>query len=227
MLHNSLIIQSIKYSTIAYSTYLFYSYWRYILLTKKRGEGKIVAITGAASGVGLETCKYFASHGWKVLAIDINRNGLNDLENYSLANHFNVLTFHMDISNMKSCDQFLEDIMNIDEIKTKGIDALVNCAGLALPGPCLGVAWEKLELQFRVNIIGVIYLTRILTPLLASQNGGNIINISSMAGTIAWPWQGAYSTTKFALEGFAPHDLTTQFAQALAMYYEEKHWQAV
>lgn len=156
---------------------------------------------GSASGVGLETCKLYLKKGWKVIALDINLQGLQELK--KLANNPNdIEVYQVDVGDTKSIDKFYNELEKNEEIMKRGIDALVNCAGLALPGPCLGVSWERMEIQFRVNIIGIVYLTRKMIPLLLKMNGGNIVNISSMAGSIAWPWQGAYSPTKFALEGF-------------------------
>jgi NAD(P)-dependent dehydrogenase (short-subunit alcohol dehydrogenase family) len=204
-----------------------YQCWRSRYFLNKRGIDKTVVITGGASGLGLETCKLFASKGWRVIALDINAKGLEDLQRISPL----IIGFVVDISSVESIDQFLEDLSKNSNLLKNGIDTLVNCAGLAVPGPCLGVSWDRMELQFRVNIIGAIYLTRKLIPhLLQSNNGASIVNISSMAGVVAWPWQGAYTPSKFAFGGlssFAPlrwllHSRPS--FQASLMFSEERHW---
>jgi NAD(P)-dependent dehydrogenase (short-subunit alcohol dehydrogenase family) len=184
--------------TIASVTAALYRAWRFQYLLKKDMQGKTVLITGGASGVGLETCQLFARNGWRVIALDINSKGLEELRHISPQ----ITTYVVDISSVESIDLFLDLLSKNSEVMRDGIDALVNCAGVVLPGPCLGVSWERMELQFRVNIIGVVYLTKKLLPfLLQNGQGASIVNISSMAGSIAWPWQGAYSTSKYALEG--------------------------
>jgi NAD(P)-dependent dehydrogenase (short-subunit alcohol dehydrogenase family) len=198
----ALVKSSLQTLTAAYLGKTLYQFWRFHYLLKKRVQGtkKTVLITGGASGLGFETCRLFADNGWKVIALDINPKGLEELRQISPL----ITGYVVDISSIKSIDDCLEFLSNDPKVMRDGINALVNCAGLALPGPCLGVSWERMELQFRVNVIGVVYLTKKLLPLLLQpNNGANIVNISSMAGTIAWPWQGAYSTSKYALEGYS------------------------
>ena len=204
-----------------------YQSWRYRYFLNKKGENKTVIITGGASGLGFETCKLFASRGWKVIALDINAQGLEELQRISPL----IVGFVVDISNVESIDEWFETVSKDSNLLKDGVDTLVNCAGLAVPGPCLGVSWDRMELQFRVNIIGAIYLTRKLLPcLLHNSSGASIVNISSMAGVVAWPWQGAYTPSKFAFGGLlAPHFYCLHdhlSLQASLMFSEEKHWLA-
>jgi short-subunit dehydrogenase len=82
------------------------------------------------------------------------------------------------------------------------VAVLVNCAGFLLPLPVLGAPWELLERQMCVNALAPVYLTRLLMPLLlAGPRGGSVVNVSSVAAAIGWPYQGLYSASKAALEG--------------------------
>jgi NAD(P)-dependent dehydrogenase (short-subunit alcohol dehydrogenase family) len=181
---------------------VFYRSYRFYSLLKLKGISKVVLVTGAGSGLGLEACKLFADRGWTVFAVDINRIALEELNSLAKSMKWTIFTQYVDISSTESCDQLLESITQYECIKKSGLSALVNCAGIAMAGPCLGIKWNQVELQWRVNIIGAMYITRIFYPLLLQgEDGGNIVNISSMAGRAGWPWQGAYSATKFALEG--------------------------
>jgi NAD(P)-dependent dehydrogenase (short-subunit alcohol dehydrogenase family) len=190
------IIQSIS---ALYLGSKLYQCWRFRSFLKMKGIDKTAIITGGASGLGYETCKLFASNGWRVIALDINAEGLEELQKISPL----IVGYVVDISSVQSIDELLENLSKDSNILKNGVDTLVNCAGLAVPGPCLGVSWDRMELQFRVNVIGAMYLTRKIIPhLLHKNSGASIVNISSMAGVVAWPWQGAYTPSKFAFGGF-------------------------
>jgi hypothetical protein len=88
------------------------------------------------------------------------------------------------------------------------LEGLVNNAGVALPGPLLYQPIEEFRRQFEVNVVGQLRVIQAFAPLLgagAARNGrpGRIVNMSSVAGTIASPFVGAYASSKHALEGLS------------------------
>ncbi|MFQ6615104.1 MAG: SDR family NAD(P)-dependent oxidoreductase, partial [Fidelibacterota bacterium] len=89
----------------------------------------------------------------------------------------------------------------------------INNAGYGIGGPLEMTAVEEAKEQFETNFFGVHLVNRIVLPYLRDQGHGRIILIGSIGGRIGLPFQGMYSATKFALEGYA---------EALSM--EVKEW---
>lgn len=83
------------------------------------------------------------------------------------------------------------------------VDGLVNNAGYGQMGPVELLPPAAITRQFEVNVFGTITLMQALIPVMRSQGGGRIINLSSLAGQIAFPMNGIYCASKFALEGLS------------------------
>ena len=81
------------------------------------------------------------------------------------------------------------------------IDIVVNNAGIAIAGPLESTSVEEAQRQLDVNLLGVFRVCRAVLPVMGSQGGGYIVNIGSIGGLIAIPYQPLYSASKFALEG--------------------------
>jgi len=167
-------------------------------LLKQRGEGKAIVITGAASGLGFNTALFFARRGWKVYAADVDKTGLDRLQDLSRAEKIDVVCFETDVTDEDSCKALLNLVKPLGKL-----DVLVNCAGITSPSPALDMPMNLLEKQVNVNLIGPIRLCQLFMPLLVKGDGGTIVNVSSISAVIAWPFQGAYSTSKFGLDSFS------------------------
>lgn len=83
------------------------------------------------------------------------------------------------------------------------IDVLVNNAGLGHGGPLEEVSLTDIRRLFDVNIIGMMLITQAVLPVMRAAGGGRIINLSSDSGVIGFPFQGLYTATKHAVEGFS------------------------
>jgi short-subunit dehydrogenase len=83
------------------------------------------------------------------------------------------------------------------------VDVLVNNAGYGQMGPIELISQPAVERQFAVNVFAPVALIRALIPAMREQGGGHILNLSSIAGVVAFPLGGAYSATKFALEALS------------------------
>jgi len=156
-------------------------------------------VTGAASGIGAATTALFAARGWQVYAVDVDAKGLERLYR---SPSLRVQPFVADLTDTAACDSLLARVTSDCSDGKGDVAVLVNCAGFILPLPVLGAKWGDIERQFHINTLAPVYLTRLFTPLLLEgPRGGSVVNVSSMAASIGWPYQGLYSASKAALEG--------------------------
>ena len=81
------------------------------------------------------------------------------------------------------------------------LDVVVNCAGFGIGGSIEDTPLELAKEQFETNLFGTIRVCQAALPVLRDQRAGRLINISSIAGRIAVPFQGLYTATKYAIEG--------------------------
>jgi NAD(P)-dependent dehydrogenase (short-subunit alcohol dehydrogenase family) len=162
---------------------------------KMEDTDKTVLITGASSGIGLETALHFYDRGWNVVATmrnpqkrrtKLHEKGLPDLV------HLDV----MDADSIRSAIAYTLD-------KYQKIDVLVNNAGYAIYGPFEATTPEQTGRQFDTNVFGLMEVTRQLLPLFRRQRNGVLVNVTSMGGRIGFPLYTIYNSTKWALEGFS------------------------
>ncbi len=135
----------------------------------------IVLVTGASSGIGRACAQLFEARGDRVYGAGRNP----------------------DVRSDASVGQAVADIL-----KREGrIDIVVNNAGIAIAGAVEDTSIEQAKDQFEVNFFGVLRICRAVLPAMREQRAGYLINIGSIAGQVAVPYQGLYSASKFALEG--------------------------
>ena len=156
------------------------------------GESRSVLITGCSSGIGLAAAISLAARGWRVVA---SARQSKDVEKLKDAGHSAV---RLDVADTSSIAAALDETLTL----TGGrLDALVNNAGIAIPGAVEDLNRGHLERQFATNLFGTLDLTNRVLPLMRRQGQGRIVMISSILGRVAVPWRGAYNASKFALEG--------------------------
>lgn len=154
---------------------------------------KNVLITGACSGIGLDTVKALSKCGWQVVATGKCAEDLEAIQGLSLPN---VSTFVMDVMNpsdIKSCKEYL--ISHYDG----RLDVLINNAGIWLPGSVEMMPIEDVEYQLKINAVAPLAVIKAFLPVIKSVKG-RIINVSSMNGRVSMIGTGGYSASKYALE---------------------------
>lgn len=151
---------------------------------------KIILVTGASSGLGLATAKALAAQGHTVYGTSRGVLQLQDVE-------FNAIK--MDVTNDDSVTAALQEILQIEG----KIDVLINNAGNGITGPLYAMPVEYARKQFEVNFFGVVRLCSAVLPGMIENKQGLIINVSSLAGLFGLPYQGLYSASKFAVEGYS------------------------
>ncbi len=153
-----------------------------------------IFITGASSGIGKETAKYFQLKGWNVVAT--MRNPEHETELIGLEN---VFVTKLDVLDLESISQAITKGIE----KFGGIDVLLNNAGYGAYGPLESFPREKILRQFNTNVIGLLDVTRAILPHFRENKKGIIMNVSSMGGKMTFPLGSLYHGTKFAVEGIS------------------------
>lgn len=153
-------------------------------------------ITGASSGFGREIARAVLARGGTVIATARRSDALAELvaaaPNRALALNLDV-TDALQVTAAAAAAKF----------RFGRIDVLVNNAGYGLIGSVEETSDADARRLFEVNFFGLVGVTRALLPAMRAQRRGWIVNISSIAGLIAFPGSAFYSASKFAVEGFS------------------------
>jgi len=154
----------------------------------------VILVTGASSGIGLETVKLFQSKNWKIAATMRKPEDHTELQRIA-----DVETFKLDVTDVDSIRAAIAGAFE----KFGRIDAVVNNAGYGLLGPFEAATLEQIERQFQTNLFGLFNVCREIIPYFREQKRGTIVNVSSLGGRVPFPFSSLYNATKFAVEGFS------------------------
>lgn len=155
---------------------------------------KTVLITGASSGIGEATAKYFLQKGWNISAT------MRSPEKADVwTKTEKVICPRLDVTDSETIAAAISETLEY----FGRIDVLVNNAGYALMGPLEGVTSEQLNRQFKTNVFGLISTIQAILPIFRRQGGGTIINVASIGGRLAFPLASCYHSTKWAVEGLS------------------------
>ncbi len=159
-------------------------------------DGRVAVVTGAGSGIGRGLAHDLARRGCPLVLVDKNEQGLAETaESVSVP----VLTRALDVTDRWALQQLASDTRDWGQGE---IGVVVNNAGLTVSQTIADSSTEELELVMNVNFWGVVYGTQAFLPLLQQQDRGAIVNVSSIFGIMAFPTQGIYCASKFAVKGF-------------------------
>jgi len=150
---------------------------------------KVILITGISSGFGKQTAALLAKNGHTVYG---TVRKLTEAES-------NVNVLQMDLLNLDSITNAVQTVFQ----KEGRIDVLINNAGMHTGGPIETLPLEYIKMQMDTNFLGLVQLTREVLPVMRKQGSGTIINFGSIGGLMGLPFQGFYSASKFAIEGFS------------------------
>ena len=160
-----------------------------------RLRDKTVIVTGASSGIGRETAIAFARADANLVLASRNEAALNDLAAEVVSLVRRVLVIPMDVTQRAAVDVMAQRAAE----EMGSIDILVNNAGLGLNALLAEGSMTNVRRLFEVNVFGALHCVQAVVPYMKRQGSGQIINVSSVAGKIATPRNGAYAATKFAL----------------------------
>lgn len=158
-------------------------------MTRTSDDTKVVALSGASSGLGLAAATDLVRRGYRVVggARRFPRDGL-DFE-----------TLPLDVRNPDSVQAFVAAVV----ARHGRLDALVNCAGTAYTGALEETTEAEERAMFDVNVFGTLRLCRAALPHLRRSRSARIVNVSSIAGFVGLPFHTTYCATKFAVEGLS------------------------
>jgi NADP-dependent 3-hydroxy acid dehydrogenase YdfG len=159
-------------------------------------EGRVAAITGASSGIGEATARILSAAGATVALGARRRDRLEDLAG-QLDGPCSV--HEVDITDEAQARGFVEGAAS----EHGGLHVLVNNAGLMLLGPVDGADCSEWRRMLEVNLWGLLICTHAALPLIARSGGGDIVNLSSVAGRRADAGAAVYNMTKFGVHAFS------------------------
>ena len=159
-------------------------------------DRKAIFITGAASGMGLETARLFAGQGWFVGGVDVNAAGLARLRDEIGAAHCHVQL--LDVTDREAYRAALDAFAAASGGR---MDVLYNNAGIGRGGPFADQPWEDVLAVVQVNLIGVLTGIHLAIPMLKATPGSMCFTTSSSSATYGMPMIAVYSATKHAVKG--------------------------
>jgi NAD(P)-dependent dehydrogenase (short-subunit alcohol dehydrogenase family) len=159
----------------------------------------VILITGSSTGIGLATAVYLSRKGHRVYASMRNPERSAELRAAAEANNCTVEIIALDVSDEQSVKKAVAQVLE----REGRIDVLVNNAGIAPMGPLEEVDDTVVQSVFDTNVFGLLRCIRAVLPSMRKQRSGSIINIGSVAGSVASSCSGVYAASKFALEGLS------------------------
>ena len=161
-------------------------------------EGKVVVVTGGASGMGAASVRAFATQGARVVVVDRNAEGAK-----AAAEEVGGLALVGDVSQSAFCNEVVAAV-----VKRYGrLDVLVNAAGIIKRTDAIHTSDEAWRQIFGVNVDGIFFMCRAALPHMVARHSGVIVNFGSIWGDIGAAGVAAYCATKGAV-----HNLTRAMA---------------
>ncbi|WP_284775107.1 SDR family oxidoreductase [Agrobacterium sp. lyk4-40-TYG-31] len=155
-------------------------------------EKPVIIITGCSSGIGAHCAKALKDDGWRVFATVRRAQDMADLQACGIE------TLIMDYTQPETIAALVDDV----SARTGGrIDALFNNGAYGQPGAVEDLSVDVLRRQFETNVFGWHDLTCRVIPLMRKRGYGRIVHCSSILGLVPYRYRGAYTASKFALEG--------------------------
>ncbi|OFW55494.1 MAG: hypothetical protein A2W01_05250 [Candidatus Solincola sediminis] len=205
-------------------------------MRKVEFKGKIVLVTGAASGLGRGIALAFARAGSDIVLADINEAGLAETAAMVEAAGSRSLIKRVDVASREQMEAMAAEVLS----DWGRVDILVNNAGVGCGGELANIPIDDLEWIVGINLMGELYGTRLFLPHMIERGEGYIVNIASLSGLVLLPFHIAYTTTKFGLTGFStalwaetrrhgigvsvvcPGAISTNITEGMRMHVNEK-----
>lgn len=159
-------------------------------------EGRKVLITGGSSGIGEATARAIVAEGGAVALGARRKDRLDEIVD---GLDGTAIAIEADIGQEDQAKKLVEEASE----GLGGLDALVNNAGVMLLGPLQGADPDEWRTMINVNCLGLLYCTHYALPLIRDGGGGDVVNVSSVAGRTAALGSGVYNMTKWGVVGYS------------------------
>jgi len=161
-------------------------------------QGRIAAVTGAASGIGRALAVELAGRGAHVALSDVDEAGLAETVGGCEGRGVKVTSQVLDVSERDAVFAWAEEVV----ADHGAVHLIVNNAGVALSATVDHMTDDDIRWLMDINFWGVVHGTQAFLPHLKAAGEGHIVNISSVFGLVGIPTQSAYCASKFAVRGF-------------------------
>ena len=162
-------------------------------------KGQVALVTGASSGIGEATVLVLAARGIRVAVAARRADRLEVLVERIQQAGGEALALSVDVTD----ELQVQAMVRCTQEQWGRLDILVNSAGLMLLGPIAGAETEDWRRMISTNLLGLLYATHAVLPVMKAQGNGHIVNISSVAGRTARAGSGVYNATKWGVGAFS------------------------
>ncbi|MBU1671929.1 MAG: SDR family NAD(P)-dependent oxidoreductase [Actinobacteria bacterium] len=162
-------------------------------------RGKVVVVTGAASGLGAEVARSFARRGARLELCDVDGEGLGEIKTECEAMGAEVSTEVVDVSQAWQMEEFRDNVLK----RCDHVDVVVNNAGVACGGRFEDISLENWQWIVGVNYWGVVHGCHFFYPGMKERGSGHIVNIASAAAYGPLPLLTTYCSLKAAVLSFS------------------------
>jgi short-subunit dehydrogenase len=164
---------------------------------KMKVQNKTIVVTGGGSGMGRELVLALLQKGAKIIALDINKTGLEETAKLAKDKAASLSFYVTDITDKAA----VEDLSTKIIAEQGTVDGLINNAGIIQPFVRVNdLSYEMIDRVMNVNFYGTLYLTKSFLPHLLTRPEAHIVNISSMGGFLPVPGQTIYGASKAAVK---------------------------
>ncbi|MFF2655926.1 SDR family NAD(P)-dependent oxidoreductase [Kitasatospora sp. NPDC058032] len=176
----------------------------------ERFTGRNVLITGGGSGIGQATVHRILAEGGRVVAVDVNEDGLKATLDRATADGAadRLTTTVLDVSDEAAVRAGVAEAV----AALGGLDVLVNAAGILRSAHTHETSLDFWNKVISVNLTGTFLMTREALPALLAGGKGVVVNFSSTSATFAHPYMAAYAATKGGIQSFT-HAIAAEYAK--------------
>jgi len=165
----------------------------------RRLDGRVAVVTGAGSGIGRATAEALQREGCHLALVDVVPERLEAVRAALGAAERRVTVHVADVADRDRMQALSEEVL----AEHGSVHVLVNNAGVTVGRSFADHSWDDLDWVFGIDLWGVIHGCKVFLPHLLRADEAHIVNVSSLAGFVAFPLQSSYSAAKCAVYGFS------------------------